>query len=529
MIRNLIVVGSGIAGLFTALCAHRRGVPDVLILTKATLEESATRYAQGGIAAAVGDGDSWELHEADTLGAGAELCDPEAVRVLVADASQRVADLMQLGVRFDMENGRLAYAQEGAHRLARVLHAGGDATGQHIELALTGAIRDLGIEVRDHTFVSELIVEAGACRGVRSPGGDAIEAEAVVLAAGGGGQLYSHTTNPAISTSDGVALALRAGALVADLEFFQFHPTAFAGSGASRFLISEAVRGHGAVLRNHLGDAFMARYDERRELAPRDIVARSILREMERHRLPSVWLDATHFPRGEFVHRFPTIHAHCVRQGCDPEREAIPVSPAAHYMMGGVWTDAWGRTSLPGLFACGETASTGAHGANRLASNSLLEGIVFGARVAEALATPSAPSLRRQALPVVEELRPGQRTNTATLPVRERLRALMWEEVGILRHQAGLDEARTALETWAGALPGDDVESHETANLALVGWVTTEAALRREESRGAHYRLDFPEPRRQWRRRQVFVVRTRPLLGTPAGGDTRRAGAEVLS
>src|SRR5712692_8292430 len=367
--RNLIVVGSGIAGLFTALSAHRRGVRDVLIVTKAALEESTTRYAQGGIAAAVGDGDSWELHEADTLGAGAELCDPE--------------------------NGRLAYAREGAHRIARVLHAGGDATGKHIELALARAVRELGIEVRDRTFVSELIVEAGRCRGVRLPGGDAIEAEAVVLATGGAGQLYACTTNPAISTGDGVALAVRAGAAVADLEFFQFHPTAFAGgSGVSRFLISEAVRGHGAVLRNHVGEAFMAGYDQRRELAPRDIVARSIVQEMERHSLPNVWLDATHFRRGEFAHRFPTINAHCVRQGCDPEHEPIPVSPAAHYMMGGVWTETWGKTSVPGLFACGETASTGVHGANRLASNSLLEGVVVGARVAQEWPAPPAPIFR---------------------------------------------------------------------------------------------------------------------------------------
>src|SRR5712692_7352364 len=527
--RNLIVVGSGIAGLFTALSAHRRGVRDVLIVTKAALEESTTRYAPGGIAAAVGDGDSWELHEADTLGAGAELCDPEAVRLLVADASERVADLMRFGVRFDTENGRLAYAREGAHRIARVLHAGGDATGKHIELALARAVRECGIEVRDRTFVSELIVEAGACRGIRLPGGDAIEAEAVVLAAGGAGQLYACTTNPSISTGDGVALAVRAGAVVADLEFFQFHPTAFAGgSGVSRFLISEAVRGHGAVLRNHVGEAFMARYDQRRELAPRDIVARSILQEMERHSLPNVWLDATHFRRGVFAHRFPTINAHCVRQGCDPEHEPIPVSPAAHYMMGGVWTDTWGKTSVPGLFACGETASTGVHGANRLASNSLLEGVVFGARVAQALTTPSAPDPRRQTVLHIEELMLGRRANV-TLPVRDRMRVLMWDEIGIRRHQAGLDEARAALETWASALPDDGVESHETANLALVGWVMAEAALRREESRGAHYRIDFPESRRQWRRRQLFVVRPRPLLGTHVIGEARRAGMEVLS
>ena len=526
--RNLIVVGSGIAGLFTALSAHRRGVRDVLVVTKAALEESTTRYAQGGIAAAVGDGDSWALHEADTLGAGAELCDSEAVRVLVADAAERVADLIRFGVRFDTENGRLAYAREGAHRIARVLHAGGDATGKHIELALAQAVRERGIEVRDCTFVSELIVNAGMCRGVRLSEGGAIEAEAVVLAAGGAGQLYACTTNPSVSTGDGVALAVRAGAVVADLEFFQFHPTAFAGSGARHFLISEAVRGHGAVLRNHLGEAFMARYDERRELAPRDIVARSIVQEMERHDLPSVWLDATEFPRGEFARRFPTIHAHCVRQGCDPEREPIPVSPAAHYMMGGVWTDTWGKTSVPGLFACGETASSGVHGANRLASNSLLEGIVFGARVAQALTTPSAPNLRRRTVPHVEELTLGSRANV-TLPVRERMRALMWDEIGIRRHQAGLDRARAVLETWASALPDNGVESHETANLALVGWAMAEAALRREESRGAHYRIDFPDLRREWRRRQLFVVRPRPVLGTPVIGEAHRAGMEVLS
>jgi L-aspartate oxidase len=524
---RLIVVGSGIAGLFTALSAHRRGVPDVSIVTKATLEESATWYAQGGIAAAVGDGDSPELHEQDTIGAGAELCDPKAVRVLVADASARVADLMRFGVRFDGENGRLAFAREGAHRVARVLHAGGDATGRHIELALARAVRELGIEARDRTFVSELIVEGGACRGIRLQGGRVMDAEAVVLAAGGAGRLYACTTNPSIATGDGVALALRAGAAVADLEFFQFHPTAFAGSGTSRFLVSEAVRGHGAVLRNQHGEAFMTRYDARCELAPRDIVARSIRHEMERHRLPHVWLDATHFPRGEFAHRFPTIHAHCLRHGCDPEREPLPVAPAAHYMMGGVWTDAWGRTSVPGLFACGETASTGVHGANRLASNSLLEGVAFGARVAEALTAPSRTDARLRGGPDVEELTLAPRA-PGILPERERMRALMWNEVGLLRHRTGLDEARAALEAWAVAGPDDSVESLETANQALVGWVMAVAALRREESRGAHYRIDFPEPRREWRRRQVFTLRPHAVV-THATNERRRADVEVRS
>jgi L-aspartate oxidase len=279
----MIVVGSGIAGLYTALCAHRRGIRDVTLVTKAALDDSATRYAQGGIAAALGAHDSPELHAADTLGAGAGLCDRDAVRVLAAEAADRVTDLLQLGVDFDRENGQLAHAREAAHRVARVLHAGGDATGLHIEQALIRGIHAIGIDVRDNAFVSDLLVDAGACRGVRLLDGATLDADATVLAAGGAGQLFAHTTNPSVSTGDGVALALRAGAMVADLEFFQFHPTAFAGPGGWRFLISEAVRGHGAVLRNHRGEAFMTRHDERGDLAPRDVVSRGIVREMEHH------------------------------------------------------------------------------------------------------------------------------------------------------------------------------------------------------------------------------------------------------
>jgi L-aspartate oxidase len=421
---------------------------------------------------------------------------------------------MRFGIRFDTENGRLAYAREAAHGMARVLHAGGDATGKHIELSLARAVREAGIPVRERACIADLIVEGSRCRGVRLASGDLLEASAVVLATGGAGQLYTRTTNPAISTGDGVALALRAGAMVADLEFFQFHPTAFAGADSAGFLISEAVRGHGAVLRNHLGEAFVARYDPRAEMAPRDIVARSIVREMQRHGLRHVWLDATHWPSGELARRFPTIHAYCVSQGCDPAHEAIPVSPAAHYMMGGVWTDAWGRTSLPGLFACGETASTGVHGANRLASNSLLEGAVFGARVAQAVRGLSTPGSWPDA-PPAGSLTLDHRAH-ATPPAREPLRALMWDDVGLLRHGAGLARARASLEAWAGSRPLDTVESRETANLALVGWVMAEAALRREESRGAHHRLDFPESQPGWRRHQRFVVQPAAPLGAEA-------------
>jgi len=528
MVRSLVVIGSGIAGLFAALTARRQGVRDVVIVTKAALEESATRYAQGGIAVAIGDGDSAALHEADTLGAGAELCDPGAVRVLAGEAADRVADLIRLGVRFDTENGRFAHAREGAHSMARVLHAGGDATGRYIEQALARAVRQQGVSVRDSTFVSDLIVDAGGCRGVRLAGGEIIEAEAVVLATGGAGQLYSRTTNPAISTGDGVALALRAGAVVADLEFFQFHPTAFAGPGASRFLISEAVRGHGAVLRNHRGEAFMKRHDKRAELAPRDIVARSIVQEMQRHDLANVWLDATRLSPGDFARRFPSIHAFCKSHGCDPEHEPIPVAPAAHYMMGGVWTDSWGRTSVPGLFACGETASTGAHGANRLASNSLLEGVVFGARVARALAAPSPAEPPSSVHADTEELMLADAAS-AGAPIRDTLRALMWDHVGILRDAAGLAQVRAALGAPYAAHPVAGLEASETANLALVGWVMAEAALRREESRGAHYRLDFPEPRPVWRRRQLFVVRPRGTRHVSAIGEVDRAGSEMAA
>jgi len=521
---RLIVVGSGIAGLFAALAAHRRGVRDVVLVTKAALEDGATRYAQGGIAAAVGVEDSWELHAADTMSAGVELCDHEAVRVLTREAAQRVADLISLGVRFDREHGRLAYAREAAHGVARVLHAGGDATGRHIEEVLAATVLALDVEVRDAAFVDDLIVEAGACRGVRLLGGEELEADAVVLAAGGAGQLYASTTNPSVATGDGVALALRAGAIVADLEFFQFHPTAFAGPEGWRFLVSEAVRGHGAVLRNHRSEAFMAQYDARAELAPRDVVARAIVREMARHELANVWLDATGFPHGEFARRFPSIDAHCRRQGCDPERALIPVSPAAHYMMGGVWTDVWGRTSIPRLYACGETAATGVHGANRLASNSLLEGLVFGWRVAEAVAGASAVGAVR--CPESEPLTLGR--DSRPVPAdRASIRTRMWQDVGILRDEAGLERACGALARWAPVPPSDEVEARETVNLALVGWAMAEAAWRRQESRGAHHRLDFPTLREVWRRRQFFVLPS--CAPSTAVGRAARSGRLVAS
>jgi L-aspartate oxidase len=349
--------------------------------------------------------------------------------------------------------------------------------------------------------VTDLVVRNGACVGIELLGGERIDADNVTLACGGAGQLFSRTTNPLVSTGDGVALALRAGAAVADMEFFQFHPTAFALEGSQRFLISEAVRGHGAVLRNHAGERFMLDLHPRAELAPRDIVARGIAMEMERHGLGHVWLDATAFPGGEFAVRFPTIYGYCRDHGIDPERDFIPVAPAAHYMMGGIWTDTWGRTTLPGLFACGETASTGVHGANRLASNSLLEGVVFGARVAEALG--SGPWTVERALDSVAALSQPTALAAAPLATRAELQDLMWRNVGIVRDGAGLRVATARLAASATAATQSEHDI-ETANLAITGWAVAEAALRREESRGAHYRTDFPVTRREWQRRQVF-------------------------
>jgi L-aspartate oxidase len=379
---DYIIIGSGIAGLFTALQAAQHG--QVLVITKAALAESNTRYAQGGIAAAIGIADSPQLHYEDTLLAGAGLCDPAAVRVLTDEAPARIYDLIRLGVQFDTDSGGIALGLEAAHQARRILHAGGDATGRYIELALCDVLRQAGVTVREHTYVSEIVVEDGRAAGVwaqregASP--ELIRAAQIVLACGGAGQLFASTTNPAVATGDGVALAYRTGAALADLEFYQFHPTALQLPGQPTFLISEAVRGEGAYLRNSAGRRFMPGYAPQAELAPRDVVARAIVAEMERSAGP-VFLDLRHLDATTVHRRFPTISAFCRERGLDIAADLLPVAPAAHYFMGGVRTNIWGETSVPGLYACGEVACTGVHGANRLASNSLVEGLVFGWRI----------------------------------------------------------------------------------------------------------------------------------------------------
>ncbi|MBM3939455.1 MAG: L-aspartate oxidase [SAR202 cluster bacterium] len=507
---DYIVIGSGIAGLFAALAAQEHG--SVLLITKGSIEDCNTLFAQGGIAAAVGRDDTADLHLRDTLAAGAGLVDADAARVLTTEGPQRVAELIKMGVAFDAVHGEVALAREGAHSRARVLHAGGDATGAHIETTLASAARDSRVRVLEYALAMSIRTDprTGAAEGVdvldiRIGFTVHVAARHIILATGGAGQLFRSTTNPEVATGDGVALAFRAGARLMDMEFYQFHPTALVVPGAPRFLISEAVRGEGGILRNGNGEAFMARYHELRDLAPRDIVARAIVSEMRAANTDHVYLDVTHLPVEVVTTRFPTISHTCRQYSIDITRQSIPVAPAAHYMMGGVRTNLWGETSVPNLYAAGEVTCTGVHGANRLASNSLLETIVFARRVIQrTLGEGGEAGGRGRAEEIVRVThRDGA---AAERPDREALQSLMWNNVGILRDEQRLTSAADRLSAWALVPPhANDRASHEVANMSLVGWLMAEAALRRTESRGAHYRTDHPETRPEWERHLVLV------------------------
>ncbi len=507
---DYLIIGSGVAGLSVALNAARNN-QRVLLVTKAHLEESNTRYAQGGIAAAVAHDDTTTSHRDDTLIAGAGLCDAAAVEVLTADAPERIQELIELGVAFDREvSGELELGREGAHSANRILHAGGDATGYHIEHGLAGAVRrSPNVEILEEHFATELLLENNRVIGVNLLAPDktsfAVRSLFTVLATGGAGQLFRYTTNPLVTTGDGLALAYRAGAALADLEFFQFHPTALSLPGVPTFLISEAVRGDGAILRNSSGYAFMKDYDGRGELASRDIVSRAIATEMLKTNAP-VYLDATGLGEAVVRHRFPGIYQFCQQYGLDIARQLIPVSPAAHYYMGGILTGLNGETTLPGLFACGEAACTGVHGANRLASNSLLEGLVFGRRLYEytrqADPAPYVPTENGEflSMPALSE----EVTVNRGVPTRLELQNLMWEKVGLAREASGLAEAVRQLSQWEKALAQletSDLAQLELHNLVTVGLQMARAALLREESRGAHYRTDFPNLNPAWVRR----------------------------
>ena len=498
---DFIVIGSGVAGLRASIELAGSG-GRVTVLTKDKASESNTEYAQGGVAVVLSDDDNAELHEGDTLGAGAGLCDPPAVETLVNEGTKYIKQLIEWGTEFDREGGKLVFTQEAAHSRRRILHAHGDSTGAELVRALIArAGQEKTINLTPFANTESLIVNEGRCVGVRfldpvlrAP--REIYAKAVVMCTGGAGQLYLHTTNPAVATGDGMAMAYFAGAEMADMEFVQFHPTALNLENAPRFLLSEAMRGEGGQLKNKYGERFMPRYDERLELAPRDIVSRSIVAEMRRTGTRTVYLDMSALDEDFLKHRFPKIYETCKFYGLDIAKDLLPVSPASHYCMGGIRTDLWGRSTVPGLYAAGEVTCTGVHGANRLASNSLLEGLVFGARAGEAAAgdssrfqVPSSEFSDSQLGTRNQEL--GTALSTA---VKKRVKRLMWERVGILRDG---DSLRRALAEF------DQIEagnlSTSSRNFVTLAKLVAEAALWREESRGGHYRNDFPASRDDWR------------------------------
>jgi L-aspartate oxidase len=525
---DVVVIGSGIAGLTAALRAQSAG--RVVVVTKDHLSAGSTQWAQGGIAAAIGPGDTPEQHLADTLVAGAGLCEPDAVEVLVTEGPVALRELIDLGTRFDVAGtGELQLAREGGHRQNRIVHAGGDATGAEIQRALVEATRQAdAIEIIEHALALDLFLDtSGAVAGVtlhvmgegQRDGVGAIRSRAVVIASGGIGQVFSATTNPGVSTGDGMAMALRAGAVLRDLEFVQFHPTVL-WLGERRYgqqpLISEAVRGEGAYLVDDGGVRFLQGQHELADLAPRDVVAKAIMRRMQETGAAHMWLEARHLGERRWRERFPTILATSRRHGIDPVADPIPVAPACHYASGGVATDLWGRTSIPGLYACGEAANSGVHGANRLASNSLLEGLVFARRIATDLErTPADPSvvLRRSAESKRERDRNGadrrdttdgsatsnvgvatstsrQLLSTNAIPA---LRTAMTEQAGVLRTDAGLRGAAKQLAELASARPGrPETADWEATNLLTVATALTFAAYVREETRGSHWREDFP-------------------------------------
>jgi L-aspartate oxidase len=491
-----LVIGAGVAGLRAAIELAPLG--RVLVIAKDRLTESSSEYAQGGIAAALNDDDTMELHEQDTLAAGDGLCDPAAVHALVNEGPAAIEELLEWGAGFDREGGELVFTREGAHSRNRILHAHGDSTGREIVATLWKKAQSLpSIRMMSFAAVTDLMTSLdGAVAG--AIGFDqwssrvvAIQAQATLLATGGAGRVYRYTTNPDVATGDGIAMSHRAGAIISDLEFVQFHPTALCVPGAPSFLLSEALRGEGAVLRNIRGETFMQNYTPMAELAPRDVVSRSILREMQRTGAPHVLLDMTARGADFVAKRFPRIHETCLRYGVDIGRSPAPVSPAAHYLMGGVKVDLDGRSSLRGLFAAGETACTGVHGANRLASNSLLEGLVFGARAARAMKETVGFSAVPQ---LVDDAR------FPMMPEAE-LRNLAWNECSVMRNGAGLRNLLARLDAVNMApLEKPTRNDWDRRSLHAVCRMMAVSALAREESRGGHYRDDFPEKREEFRR-----------------------------
>lgn len=505
---DVVVIGGGIAGLRAAL-----GVPEsarVLVVTKDQVRESNSQYAQGGIAGVMDPEDRLDNHIADTLSAGKGLCDPEIVEMVVREAPHRIRELIDWGTHFDTVDGHFALGREGGHSHARIVHALGDETGREIMRAVIVRARSRSnIRIWQNCATVDLLTHEGRCRGVlvwdKKRGFALVWARAVILATGGAGQLYRETTNPPIATADGHAMAHRAGAELRDMEFMQFHPTVLYMAGSARHLLTEALRGEGAYLRDCNGHRFMPEYDPMAELAPRDAVSRAITAQMAKTRHPNVYLDLSHLD-GEFIRgRFPGIDRICRSFALDITKDPIPVCPGAHYMVGGVAVDRHGRSSLPGLWAAGEVSASGLHGANRLASNSLLEGLVFGAAAAEDVAADLVAQgpWRLEVPPIAPSTSKTQRAPIDLDDLRESLRALMWRRMGITRDAAGLAEATLQVDRWCRyVLPHvfDNPEGWSVQNMLTTARLMIAAAAQRAESRGVHYRADFPETDPAWQR-----------------------------
>jgi L-aspartate oxidase len=499
---DVLIIGGGIAGLRSAL-----GIPEsfrVLIVTKDEVRESNSHYAQGGIASVLDPEDRFDNHIADTLEAGKGLCDPAVVEMVVREAPTRIGELIQWGTQFDEVNGQVALGLEGGHSHARIVHALGDETGREIMRAvILEARKRRNIRIWQNSVTIDLVTHEGECRGAlvwdRRRGFALVWARAVVLATGGAGQLYRETTNPSIATADGHAMAFRAGAVLRDMEFMQFHPTVLYIAGSTRHLLTEALRGEGAYLRDRYGERFMPAHHPLAELAPRDVVSLAIAAQMAKTQHPSVYLDLSHLDADHIRRRFPGIDRLCRNFDLDITRDPIPACPGAHYMIGGVTVDLQGRTTLPGLWAAGEVTSSGLHGANRLASNSLLEGLVYGTRVAEDIVAKleAAGPQSLEVPPVrVSPVKDGH-AGIDLVDLRESLRALLWRRVGITRDQAGLDEAAERVEHWGRyilPLEFDDTPGWSMQNMLIVARLMIAAASDRKESRGVHFRRDFPQP-----------------------------------
>ncbi len=506
---DVIIVGSGIAGLSAALKAC--GIFKTLLITKGDVKETTTWYAQGGVAGAISEKDSPALHFKDTVEAGDGLCDKKAVKVLVSEGPLRIKELVEMGADFDRIEGEISLTREGGHSIARIIHSG-DATGSEIEKVLMRKVKMCaGLEVKERVFAVDILTHNSKCVGVlafdlATQSFKAFFGSAVILASGGAGQVYEVTTNPQIVTGDGIAMAYRAGAELADMEFFQFHPTALDEERSPRFLITEAIRGEGAYLRDCLGKRFMVKAHPLAELAPRDVVVREMIKAMERCQTDHVFLDATHLPEEKLKSHFPTIWQRCRESGFNLARDLIPVSPAAHFFIGGVKTDLNGKTNLEGLFACGEVAATFVHGANRLASNSLLEGLVFSKRIMDFLLENLDSN--REAL---EKIRISSEVKMKSgffdfKEKKEILQKTMTQKVGVVRSEKSLKEAIEVINSLAEVFDfeANTVETFEFKNLLIVAKLITEAALKRKESRGVHFREDFPKQRKAWRKHFIF-------------------------